>query len=253
MSPEVEECSDVAAAKKLSVAPPQQFRATAYLAQPRRILNSFMVSAASLEQACQSAKAYASSELRLPEPYRLWVSLAPGTESLESLLARIRPRFHRILNRFRVPYDDVEDLIQETLLAYVSKDSAIQSPEAWLATTLFNRCAMYWRSRHRDRRKLAAFQDHQLNDPFLFTEIAPRTEARVDLERLVRLLPTRQRELLRLRFVFELEPSDIAEIMGCHETSVRRIAWRALNRLAALEKLLCAEAPPGSRAQNSGR
>jgi RNA polymerase sigma factor (sigma-70 family) len=148
---------------------------------------------------------------------------------------------HRILSRFRVPYDDIEDLIQDTLLAYVSKISAIQSPEAWLATTLFNRCAMYWRSQHRDRRKLAAFQDHQLTDPFLFTEIAPRTEARVDLERLVRLLPTRQRELLRLRFVFELEPSDIAEIMGCHETSVRRIAWRALNRLAALEKLLGAE------------
>jgi RNA polymerase sigma factor (sigma-70 family) len=241
MSPEVEEFSGVAAAKKLSVAPPQQFRATAYMTRPRRILNRFMVSASSLEQACQSAKVYASTELRLPEPYSLWVSPAPGTESLESLLARIRPRLHRILNRFRIPYDDVEDLIQETLLAYVSKGSAIQSPEAWLATTLFNRCAMYWRSQHRDRRKLAAFQDHQLDEPLLFTEMAPRTDARVDLERLVRLLPKRQRELLRLRFVFELEPSDIAEIMGCHESSVRRIAWRALNRLAALEKLLCAE------------
>ena len=150
---------------------------------------------------------------------------------------------HRILQRFRVPYDDIEDLIQETLLAYVLKGSAIQSPEAWLATTLFNRCAMYWRRQHRDRRKLAAFQDHQLDDSLLFTEMAPRTNARVDLQRLVRLLPTRQRELLRLRFVFELEPSDIAEIMGCHESSVRRIAWRALHRLAALEELLCSPNP----------
>jgi RNA polymerase sigma factor (sigma-70 family) len=157
------------------------------------------------------------------------------SESVEEFLARIRPRMLHILRSFRIPPQDSEDLIQEALLFFVTSSTTIKNPDAWVTSTLFNRCAMYWRSRR-------GYPLLRTTEPELLSQLLPQRpdpafttfELRADLEPLLRQLPARQRLVLRLRFVCGMAPLDIADAMGYHVASVRKVVARALERLASL-------------------
>ena len=72
-----------------------------------------------------------------------------AAESVPELLDRIEPEIRQVLVRLRIPAQDAEDLIQETLLAFVAKRAAIANPVPWLLATLRNQCLLYWRRRRR--------------------------------------------------------------------------------------------------------
>jgi len=59
-----------------------------------------------------------------------------------------------------------------------------------------------------------------------------RTEVRLTLDRLLRTLDRRAREVLRLRFVLELQQAEIGERIGCSQMHVSRIIRAALEKLA---------------------
>ena len=119
--------------------------------------------------------------------------------SLPDVLERVGPKLRRILFRYRIPAQDADSLLHETLLVLVSKQENVRNPDAWLQATLSNRCVLYWRRR---RSQVSELVDRTilelLGDPDLpADELA---EIRSDLDLLISRLPERCQPLLRRRY-----------------------------------------------------
>jgi RNA polymerase sigma factor (sigma-70 family) len=161
--------------------------------------------------------------------------------ALEEILARIEPKLKRILFRHRIPAQDADDLLQETLLIMVSKAGSIRNPEAWILATLANRCIIYWR---RYRRRLWDQVDTAILELLADPE-APaqdQEELRIDLEGLLAELPDRCRSLLRLRYGLGCSATETADRMGYHKSSIRKVTHRCLATLT--QRLLVAGFQP---------
>jgi RNA polymerase sigma factor (sigma-70 family) len=143
----------------------------------------------------------------------------------------MRPRLRKILCQYRIPAEDAEDLLQETLLIAVTKWAEIRNQKAWLAATLKNRCLMYWRS-HRSRHNAEPI------DPILLDEVMEPREppqlqihASRQLQALLEVLPIGQRKVLLMRCGLEMSPPEVAARLGYHPASIRKVVQRSLARL----------------------
>ncbi len=151
-------------------------------------------------------------------------------DDLPQLVERLASEFARLFTYFRIPAQDAEDLLQDTLVLYLTKRPQIITPDAWLIGTLRFRCLLYWRKRR--RRLLEAV------DEALLLELAGSTPARQDNDDLARdlsgaigRLPNRCRSLLRLRYGLGCNDPEVAERMGYSPTGIRKIAQRCLSAL----------------------
>lgn len=152
-------------------------------------------------------------------------------ESVPELLDRIEPEIRQVLVRFRVPSQDAEDLIQETLLAFVAKRSSIANPVPWLLATLRNQCLLYWRRRRRrfiDAIDSALLERVAGSDP---GDQERRTLAR-DLSGALEHLPRRCRSILRLRYGLDCGAPEIAETLGYRPDTIRQATLRCLSALS---------------------
>lgn len=162
-----------------------------------------------------------------------------STESFDELLHRLRPRFRQVLARFRIPAQDAEDTLQETLVAAVHKWGEIHDPEAWLMVTLRNRCLIYWR---RKRDSMFSNVDQTLLEMLVQPQDPPqeRAELHWDLETLLDEVPSRCRKLLRLRYALGLSSAEAASRMGLRADSARKATQRCLaamtRQLGALDE-----------------
>ncbi len=103
-------------------------------------------------------------------------------------------------------------------------------PEAYLRKALYREQVSWWRSRRRGR-EVSVEQLPEL------AVTADRTD-RIDLglvlrQALARLAP-RHRAVLVLRYLEDRTDADIAEVLGCTESTVRSQTTRALARLRTL-------------------
>lgn len=153
-----------------------------------------------------------------------------GSQSIETLIDRLQPKLRRILSRYRLPLEDAEDVLQQSLLDFLYKRQTIYSPEAWLLATVRNRAIIYWRQR---RRQVCDAMDTGVLEVVAKPE-APsqgRVALRHDLERVLGSLPARYRSLLKLRYGFGYKPTEVAERLGYQPSSVRKLTSRCLARL----------------------
>jgi RNA polymerase sigma-70 factor (ECF subfamily) len=136
----------------------------------------------------------------------------------------------QILGRYRIPAHDAEDLVQEALVSTIQKWELIEDPEAWLLVTLRNRCVVYWRKR---RTSLYNAVDTAILELVSEPVAAPQERAELlwDLNNLLEDLPERCRKLLRLRYGLGFDASEVAELMGYHPSSVRKVARRCMAAL----------------------
>lgn len=167
-------------------------------------------------------KPFPGEAVRPPHP-----DTAEGPASVEAILTRLRSRIEEVFARERVPPEDAEDLLQETLFVLIFKWESIRKPEAWLLATLRNRCLIY-------RRKL---EESPLDtvEPKALERLAgsqappqERAELRHDLSVAFGRLPERYRDVLRLRYGLGCESSEIAERLGYGSESMRRLTSRCL-------------------------
>lgn len=152
-------------------------------------------------------------------------------EDLELLLESLKPQMKHTLYRYQIPYEDAEDLLQQTLLTLLYKRREIEKPEPWILATLKNRCIMYWR---RQRRQLHEAVDTTIMDLFA-NPGRPKQENKElshDLSRAVGRLPERCQEILRLRYGLDYKPAEVADAMGYQRSSIRKITNRCLEALA---------------------
>lgn len=152
------------------------------------------------------------------------------SDVLRRLLEGIEPQMARIFVRFQIPRQDAEDLLQDSLLAYISKAALVQKPEAWLIGTLRNRCFLYWRARRR--------QLWEAMDETLLAELAGggepeqyACEVREDLRSAIGRLPRRCQSILRLRYGLDCDSAEVAERLGYQPSSVRQITNRCIAAL----------------------
>jgi RNA polymerase sigma-70 factor (ECF subfamily) len=153
---------------------------------------------------------------------------------LQEFLRQARPRLDWILYRYRIPPQDADDLVQETLLLLVAKWGSIRTPEAWLPATLRNRCILYWRRRRGDL--------FEQVDAAILEALAERgspptqrdEQLRIDLQRQLERLPERCRHLLTLRYGLGCTAAETADRLGYSPTSVPKLTRRCLARLTRL-------------------
>ena len=156
--------------------------------------------------------------------------------TFDQFLQKVEPKLKRLLSTYRIPVDDAEDVLQQSLLALVYQWHRVREPETWLLGTLKRHCLMYWRT---NRRRIYLSVDSTLLE-LLSDPIAPtqeRTDLLCDLESLLGKLPSRCRQLLRLRFQLGYEPMEVARRLGYRASSIGKITNRCL---AALSRELLA-------------
>lgn len=125
----------------------------------------------------------------------------------------------------RVPYGEVDDLVQDVFLVALKKIDSLRDANAfgpWLAMITRNR-AMDFHRRSRDTAELT-------DDLPAATTAAPEAEA-TEVLNLIRLLPEAYREPLILRFVEGMTGPEIAERTGLAPASVRVNIHRGMKLL----------------------
>jgi len=124
------------------------------------------------------------------------------------------------LATFLVGVDDAEDVVQDCFEALHQRFALLEHPDAYLRTTVANRCrALHHSSIRRDRRQQLAAKPELLD-----------AEHRELLDVLTSL-PYDQRAVLVLRLWAGWSDIDIANALGCRPATVRSHARRALTRL----------------------
>jgi RNA polymerase sigma factor (sigma-70 family) len=169
-------------------------------------------------------------------------ALGVGNGDLADLYARHAPQLHRYCAS-RVGSVAAEDLVAETFLAahanWQAFDSERGTAQAWLfgiATNLVHR-------RRRDEVRALRALARTGVDPLVEESHAERVIARTDANRLSRLvaaamarLPDRQRDVLLLFAVAELEYAEIAAALDIPLGSVQSALFRARTRIRAALK-----------------
>jgi len=122
---------------------------------------------------------------------------------------------------------DVEDLYQETWMRVVRHASRFERSKrfsTWMFQIAVNLCRDWHRRRPPD--------PTPASDPGGATDLG-RAEAGLDATRLLAELPEQQREVVVLRYYYDLSEDDMASILGCPKGTVKSRLHHALARLGA--------------------
>jgi len=136
-----------------------------------------------------------------------------------------------ILYRYRIPPQDAEDLVQTALLAMIAKRDEIKTPNTWLCGTLENCCRAFLRERRQYAARFLELDGMEL-DPATEGQW-PLHDLRIDLDRLLLLLPAGHRQLVVLRFRLGFAAAEAARATGFAGSSGRQTLRRSLARLRA--------------------
>ncbi|HLL71874.1 MAG TPA: sigma-70 family RNA polymerase sigma factor [Pyrinomonadaceae bacterium] len=163
------------------------------------------------------------------------IEISPDVALVAAVRAGDRDAFGRLYDAYsrmvhgillaRVPYGEVDDLVQDVFLVALRKIGALRDANAfgpWLAMITRNR-AMYFHRRSRDTAELT-------DDIAANNTAAPEAEA-VEVLNLIRQLPEAYREPLILRFVEGMTGPEIAERTGLQPASVRVNIHRGMKLL----------------------
>jgi RNA polymerase sigma-70 factor (sigma-E family) len=134
--------------------------------------------------------------------------------------------------------DLAEDVVQGTLLrVFKHWGEARQAPEAYSRQVLLNICRDQWRRDSRRPRETPFDDDALVGDGAQAGDETSFTDRLADREALkgaLHALPEQQREILVLRFFFDLSVSQTAEILGIPEGTVKSSVHRGKRQLLQL-------------------
>jgi RNA polymerase sigma-70 factor (ECF subfamily) len=164
------------------------------------------------------------SELSMSRPY--------DAQATDRLFAEARPRLIRVALSLGVDPDAAADLVQESLLSahrnFHRFDPGKGSFEGWTSVILLRRARNLQRSRRRRWRMLRAVRAGASDNP---GTAAGAVEARITLQRLLRELTDRQREVIALYEITGLSAAETAVLLDLTPAGVRSIARDARRRL----------------------
>jgi RNA polymerase sigma-70 factor, ECF subfamily len=166
----------------------------------------------------------------------LWLRAHQGDESAyREALSRIAQRLRAYLRRRLAAWPhEVEDLVQETLLAvHVQRASfdPTQGVTPWVLAIARHKLMDLWRRRGRRDHLHTALDDV---DETLLAAPPSDTGAARDLHKLMALLPEAQRTAIVLTKIEGLSVEEAAARTGASESAIKVQVHRGLKRLMAL-------------------
>ncbi|MCA0243597.1 MAG: sigma-70 family RNA polymerase sigma factor [Proteobacteria bacterium] len=164
----------------------------------------------------------------------LWLRAQAGDEAayrdcLRRIAARLRAFLRRRLQRLP---DDVEDLVQETLLALHTQrgtyDAALPV-SAWVLAIARHKLVDLWRRRGRQEALHEPLDD--VDESLLAADVREGSAHR-DLDQLLQTLPQAQRAAIVLTKIEGLSVAEAAHRTGATESAIKVQVHRGLKRLA---------------------
>lgn len=164
----------------------------------------------------------------------LWLRAQEGDEvayreALEMISSRIRGFFRR---RMQSTPNDIEDLVQETLLALHAKRGTFDPTlpvSAWVTAIARHKLVDLWRRRGRRESLHDGLDDV---DESLLAASPVEEGAQRDLEKLLQALPDVQRQAIVLTKIEGLSVSEASKQTGISESAIKVQVHRGLKRLA---------------------
>ena len=156
-------------------------------------------------------------------------------EEWEALVRRYGPVVLDMATRYADGPDDAEDLAQEAwALAFRKRRSfkGTGSALGWLLALTRNRCLSRLRIRKRRSAVLDLFRREGRDPPPDPLQTLEEYDGRQLVREAIAKLPKRQREAAIFRHGEGLSTSEIAQIMGVKEVSVRSLISKGLDRIA---------------------
>jgi RNA polymerase sigma-70 factor (sigma-E family) len=145
--------------------------------------------------------------------------VAPASD-FETFYAQAWPGAVRLAGLLTQQARAAEDLAQEAFARMYPKWARIETPSAYLRTTVVNVCRG-WQARERTARIKLPMLGVPADSELAFDGLADAVAA----------LPYRQRAVLVLRYHLDLTEAEIAEALGCRPGTVKSLAARALDAL----------------------
>jgi RNA polymerase sigma factor (sigma-70 family) len=137
-----------------------------------------------------------------------------------------------VVQRFRIPDADVRPLIHDVFVSYIRHRPRIRDPRAWLLGAIFNSSRQYWRGRGREEDQSWPLTVEGI------VAMADDVATRVDVSTVLRRLPKRCREVLRLRFYEEYSSEELARHFQTTAGYARKMVHRCiLNARAMFERM----------------
>lgn len=169
----------------------------------------------------------------------LWLRAQAGDEAAyRAALQRIAARLRAFLRRRMTGApDDVEDLVQETLLALHLQRGTYDPAQpvgAWVLAIARHKLVDLWRRRGRREALHDALDDV---DEAALVQPEPEAGARRDLGRLLDGLPEAQRVAIVLTKIDGLSVAEAAARTGASVSAIKVQVHRGLKRLAALVRM----------------
>jgi RNA polymerase sigma factor (sigma-70 family) len=129
--------------------------------------------------------------------------------------------------RGMLPADDVDDVLQETLVAALCAYSRFDgaNPRAWLLTIA--------RRKAIDEHRARARRPDHLPEPDAIASADGRDERDGELWGRVAALPPKQRAAIVLRFALDLRYREVGAALGCSEAAARRSVHEGVRALRA--------------------
>lgn len=170
----------------------------------------------------------------------LWLQAQAGDETAyRDVLGRIARLLRAYLRRRMAgSLDDVEDLVQECLLALHLQRASYDSTQplsAWVYAISRHKLIDFWR---RNRRYGALNDPIDDVDELLLAGEANEATSHMDLARLLAELPDAQRRAIELTKLEGLSVAEAAARIGMSEGAIRVQVHRGLKRLSLLVKVV---------------
>ena len=177
-------------------------------------------------------------EIRNPRTTNLSIEPLGGRAESDTLLvelmARVETQARPMLIRFGLTQEEEEDLLQESFLIFLRKRDEIWNPETWLFGTLRNLCLRLVRRRYQS---LVDRVDRNLLEEVAEAKARPEDlrDLQEDFERVLQGLSENCRIALRLRYLEDQKPKEIAHRMDYNSSGIYKMLDRC--RSAFLRRL----------------
>ena len=130
--------------------------------------------------------------------------------------------------------EDLTSTVFLKALRWLREDQSSEKARAWLYTTARTTIADHWQ----ERSQYQAQPLSELEKQFAFyaeSDDQSKQQAVLRVQRLLGLLPERERDVLTLRYLQGYSAAEIAEALGTNAGHIRVLQLRALRRAAQLE------------------
>ncbi|MBI4241130.1 MAG: RNA polymerase sigma factor, partial [Candidatus Rokubacteria bacterium] len=173
---------------------------------------------------------------------------AGDPEARNALWLVVRPHLERIALASGVRADDVSDLVQDTLVTADLRidrfDTRRGSLRGWIVTILLRLRINLWRRTARRRRFLpATARGPDWREVAASRADLDRSDARLDLDRVLATLERRERVVLVLSEIGGFSCAEIGRMLGLPARYVRGLTRRARARLSRRMNALVREHP----------